>query len=137
MAPGTAGSAVTAVAYYYLCGSVGLAAWGIILVVVFALAVYAAGAMEEEWGKDPGRVVIDEAIGYLVTVALLPHGMWTAVWGFLAFRFFDVAKPPPIRRLEELPGGWGIVLDDVLAGVYGNLVIRAGMLVAAHLSGTE
>jgi len=135
VAPGTAASAVTAVAHYYLCGSVGLAGWGAILLVGFAVAVYAAGAMAQEWGKDPRRVVIDEAIGYLVTVALLPHGAWTAVLGFLAFRVFDVVKPPPIRRLEELPGGWGIVLDDVLAGVYGNLVIRAGILIAARLNG--
>ena len=137
VAPGTAGSAVTAVAYYYLCGSLGPAKWAVVLLVGFALSVYAAEVMAREWGKDPKRVVIDEAIGYLVTVTLLPHGMWTAVLGFVAFRIFDVVKPPPIRKLEELPGGWGIVLDDVLAGVYGNLVIRVGMLVVPHLTGAE
>jgi len=137
VAPGTAGSAVTAVAYYYLCGSLGPAGWAAVLLVGLAVSIFCADAMAREWGKDPKRVVIDEAIGYLVTVALLPHGLWTAVLGFLAFRVFDVVKPPPIRKLEELPGGWGIVLDDVLAGVYGNLVIRAGMLIAPHLTGAQ
>ena len=59
-----------------------------------------------------------------MTVAFLPHSFWIAFWGFLVFRFFDIAKPVPIRRLEGLPGGWGIVLDDVAAGIYSQILIR-------------
>ena len=104
--------------------------WRSFLGVVFAVAVYAAGALSAEWGEeDPGRVVIDEAAGYLVTVAFLPHSFWTAFWGFLVFRFFDIAKPVPIRRLEGLPGGWGIVLDDVAAGIYSQILIRVALAV--------
>ncbi|MEC7843355.1 MAG: phosphatidylglycerophosphatase A [Candidatus Latescibacterota bacterium] len=125
IAPGTAGSAVTAVAYYYLCASLNSVEWVLVLGAVFLVAVYTAGALGAEWGEeDPGRVVIDEAVGYLVTVAFLPHSFWIAFWGFLVFRFFDIAKPVPIRRLEGLPGGWGIVLDDVAAGIYSQILIR-------------
>jgi len=62
-----------------------------------------------------------------VTVALLPHDFWILVAGFVVFRVFDVVKPTPVRQLESLPGGWGIVADDVAAGVYGNLVLRVGI----------
>lgn len=119
-----------AVAYYLLGAALETAAWGVLLLVVFAVAVYTAGSMARAVGReggdheDPGVVVIDEAIGYLVTVAALPHGFWTAVAGFFLFRLLDIVKPPPCRWLEKLPGGWGIVLDDVAAGVYGQLILR-------------
>ena len=104
--------------------------------ITFGIAVYSAGSMARAVGekqgtedaKDPGIVVIDEAIGYLVTVAFLPHGFWTAAAGFFLFRFLDIVKPPPCRWLEKLPGGWGIVLDDVMAGVYGQLILRLLMV---------
>lgn len=132
IAPGTAGTAVIAIAYYLWGGLLEPVAWGLLLPTVFGIAVYTAGSMARAVGrergtekaKDPGLVVIDEAIGYLVTVAFLPHGFWTAVAGFFLFRFLDIVKPPPCRWLEKLPGGWGIVLDDVMAGVYGQLILR-------------
>ena len=98
--------------------------WFVVLTAVFFVGVYTAGELERTWGKDPRRVVIDEGMGFLVTVAFLPHGFWTAVVGFLLFRLLDILKPLPIRRLERLPGGWGIVADDVMAGLYGNAIIR-------------
>ena len=121
-----------AIAYYLWGAILASVAWGLLLPVVFGIAVYTAGSMARSVGhrqgigeaKDPGVVVIDEAIGYLVTVAFLPHGLWTAAAGFFLFRFLDIVKPPPCRWLEKLPGGWGIVLDDVMAGVYGQLVLR-------------
>ena len=128
LAPGTAGSAVAAVAYYYLSSSLGVLHWLALLAAAFAVGVYASTCMEREWGKDPGRVVIDEGVGYLVTVAFLPHSLGVAAAGFVLFRVFDIVKPPPVRQLERLPGGWGIVLDDVMAGVYGNLLIRGALL---------
>lgn len=133
VAPGTAGSAVAAVAYYGLGAGLGPAGWAITIAIVLLVGVPAADLAARDWGKDPRRVVVDEVAGYLVTVALLPHGFWMAVAGFFVFRVFDIVKPPPIRRLESLPGGWGIVADDVLAGVYGNLLIRAALWLAPHL----
>ena len=127
IAPGTAGSAATAIFYYFFCSSLGVATWLIVLVTIFSIAVYTAQEMEREWGKDPGRVVVDEAVGFLATVAFLPHSLWMALVGFFVFRALDITKPPPARRLEDLPGGWGIVVDDVVAGIYGNVLIRIGM----------
>ncbi|MDA0991225.1 MAG: phosphatidylglycerophosphatase A [Verrucomicrobia bacterium] len=132
VAPGTAGTAVIAVAYYLFGDGLGSATWAVLLAVTFGIAVYTAGSMAravgvaqgKEEAKDPGVVVIDEAIGFLVTVAALPHGFWTVVAGFFLFRLLDIVKPPPCRWLEKLPGGWGIVLDDVFAGVYGQLLLR-------------
>lgn len=75
--------------------------------------------------KDAAPIVGDEMIGYWTSVALLPYDVWTLWGGFLLFRLFDIFKPPPIRALQSLKKGWGIVLDDVLAGVYANLLLRA------------
>lgn len=72
--------------------------------------------------KDPGAVVFDEIVGMLVTYFLHPvHNPAVLVAGFLLFRIFDIAKPPPVRQAERFPGGWGIMADDIVAGVYANL----------------
>ena len=127
LAPATVGSALVAVIYFFLFSSLEVVGWILVLTTVFFVGVYTAQGMEREWGKDPGRVVIDEAVGYLVTVAFLPHSLGLAIAGFFVFRILDIAKPPPARQLERLPGGWGIVVDDVVAGVYGNLLLRVGV----------
>ncbi len=129
IAPGTAGSAVVAFLYYCFAAQLEAAGWVVVLVLVFAVAVYTAGMLARQWGDDPGRVVIDEAVGFLMTVAFLPHSFWMAVAGFFIFRVLDILKPPPARQLEVLHGGWGIVLDDVAAGIYGNLLIRLGLAI--------
>lgn len=129
IAPGTAGSAVVALLYYCFAAQLDAAGWVAVLVLVFAVAVYTAEMLARQWGDDPGRVVIDEAIGFLVTVAFLPHSFWMAMGGFFIFRVLDILKPPPARQLEALHGGWGIVWDDVAAGIYGNLLIRLGLAI--------
>ena len=85
---------------------------------VFRSGLYGEGR------EDPQQIVIDEFAGYFVTIIGLPHTTTGLVVGFVLFRLFDIAKPPPIRKVEDLPGGWGIVLDDVMAGVYANLAAR-------------
>ena len=105
------------------------------LTVAFAVGVYTADRAAPEWGKDPGQVVVDEGVGFLFTVALLPTGAATAITAFFAFRAFDIFKPPPARQLEALPGGWGIVVDDVVAGIYGNLVIRLLLYLVERVGG--
>ena len=85
-----------------------------------------AGAAEKAFGShDDKRIVIDEIAGYLVAAAWLPHTFAVAVTAFVLFRFFDVAKPLFIRSSQRLPGGWGIVADDILAGIVTNVIIRA------------
>lgn len=126
-APGTAGTAV-AMLIYLLLPEMSALGWGIFLILLFLLAVPAAYAGEALWGKDPGPVVIDEFVGYFVTVACLPFSVGLAIAGFFIFRVLDVLKPPPVRQTESLPGGWGVVVDDVVAGIYGNLILRGALL---------
>jgi phosphatidylglycerophosphatase A len=98
---------------------------GLVAAALFALGVWAAGRAEEFFGRvDPGQVVIDEVVGQMVTLLAHPRASWTwLLAGFLLFRVFDVIKPFPARRAEHIHGGWGIMLDDVVAGVYGLLVL--------------
>jgi phosphatidylglycerophosphatase A len=76
-------------------------------------------------GKDPGCVVIDEVVAMPITFFLIPiTSIWIAIAGFVLFRVFDIAKPPPARQLEKLPGGLGVMADDWAAAVYANLALR-------------
>jgi phosphatidylglycerophosphatase A len=95
------------------------------LVVFTAAAVWTAGLAERFFGeKDSGRIVVDEMAGFLVTLLFVPWRLETVIAGFLVFRFMDIFKPFPIRVLEKrLPGGWGVVGDDLLAGLYANGVM--------------
>ena len=81
---------------------------------------------------DPQCIVIDEVCGMFVSFLFIPMGWESVIAGFLLFRFFDVFKPPPIRLLERVPHGFGIVLDDVAAGIYANLVLQ-GLVRYVHL----
>lgn len=86
-------------------------------------------AIAEFGNKDPGRFVLDEAAGICLTILFLPtRSGWavgvTLAAAFLAFRVFDITKPPPARQLESLPAGWGILLDDLAAAIYANLVCQ-------------
>ena len=110
--------------FFLVSPPLGVVGWLVVLLVGFAVGVYTADKAAPEWGKDPGQVVVDEGVGFLFTVALLPTDIWTVIVAFFVFRVLDIIKPPPARQLEALPGGWGIVVDDVVAGIYGNLLIR-------------
>ena len=98
-----------------------------VLLAILLVGVWSADRVERELGKDPSAVVIDEVAGMLVTVAFLDVSITGGLAAFLIFRVLDVIKPYPAGRLEHLHGGPGIMLDDVMAGVYGNLIMRALM----------
>ena len=125
VAPGTAGS-FAALALYAIVRWIGSPlVEGLVIAAVFVAGVWAATRSERILGgTDPGPVVIDEVLGMLVTLATLPLSLTGVVTGFVLFRIFDVVKPYPARRLEDAPGGWGIMLDDAMAGVYAHLVLR-------------
>lgn len=110
--------------FFLVSPPLGVVGWLVVLLFAFAVGVYTADKAAPEWGKDPGQVVVDEGVGFLFTVSLLPTDIWTVIVAFFVFRVLDIIKPPPARQLEALPGGWGIVVDDVVAGIYGNLLIR-------------
>jgi phosphatidylglycerophosphatase A len=96
----------------------------ILTVVVTALGIWVGNIVEQDWGKDSYRVVIDEVAGMFISVLFVtPDWKWL-ITGFVLFRFFDIAKPLYIRRLEAWKGGWGVMMDDVLAGVYANIVLQ-------------
>ena len=101
---------------------------GIALLVVVPLAIWASGEAERELGHDAHPIVIDEAAGMLVAVLGVGHGAGSParflVAAFLLFRFFDIIKLYPINHLERLPGAWGVLLDDVGAGLYTNLILQ-------------
>jgi phosphatidylglycerophosphatase A len=95
------------------------------LLPLAALGVAAAGeAARDRRTADPPEVVIDEGIGMLLALALGPSGVTAALLTFGAFRVFDIVKPYPVRHLERLPGGWGIVADDVAAALYAAAAVR-------------
>jgi phosphatidylglycerophosphatase A len=124
IAPGTFGSLLALVLYYLIrCQQSTAIELGAIAVIV-AIGLWSATEAEHHFGGiDPGPVVIDEVVGMLITLALHPVNIWGAIVDFLTFRVLDVVKPWPARRLELLPGGFGVVLDDVMAGVYGNMIV--------------
>ena len=126
IAPGTLGTAV-AVPLAWALASLPEWQFAIVVIGVIALAIVTAERADRAWGThDSGRIVIDEVAGYLVTVALVDRSSWIVLLtGFVLFRLLDIVKPPPVRHLERLPGGWGVVLDDVAAGVIGMAVLWA------------
>ena len=126
-APGTAGSAV-ALFGYCLLPVLGSGAWVAILVALILISVPAAHSGAGLWGEDPPFVVVDEFAGYFVTVAFLPQSVGLGLAGFFVFRILDILKPFPARHSEGLPGGLGIVADDIIVGVYGNLLLRGGLV---------
>jgi phosphatidylglycerophosphatase A len=142
---GTYGSLVTSILllFGYLAlskacgqpsGMPGVVEWSLLLVAALiffsTLDIIAGRRVIEVFGrKDPGAFVLDEAAGICLTMLLLPrwpgwHEALPLAIGFVAFRVFDMWKPPPIRRLEQLPAGWGILADDLLAAVYANVICQ-------------
>ena len=126
LAPGTVGSLLGLALFALLHLIAGPPAALAGTLVVTAAGFWSAGTAERHFGRsDPGHVVIDEVAGQMLTLLVLPFGAGVAAAGFLLFRLFDILKPFPVRRLEGLPGGSGIMADDLMAGIYANLVLQA------------
>lgn len=125
IAPGTAGSVVGLMLFWVVRSAGSMWLEVTVLLAVTAVGVAAAYAAETRYRRrDPGLVVIDEVAGMLVTLLAVPVGLAGAVVGFLAFRLFDIVKPFPARQAERLPGGWGVMTDDLVAGVYAQGLLR-------------
>lgn len=101
----------------------------LITIAVTLLGVYVSNKVEPDWGEDSSRVVIDEVAGMLISLLFIPPNLYFLMAGFVLFRFFDIVKPLYIRKMEALPSGTGVMMDDVLAGVYANILLWVGYLV--------
>jgi phosphatidylglycerophosphatase A len=100
--------------------------YAIMVFVLMLGAFWASHVAERALGqKDDSRIIVDEMIGYWTTIAFLPKNCFYCLSGFVLFRILDSIKLPPYRWLERLPGGYGIVMDDVGAGVFANLILQA------------
>lgn len=125
VAPGTVGT-IAGAGFYFLMRNMPLPHYIIFVLVFIFMASWVADIAEEIFTEeDPQKVVIDEVAGFLVTMIGFQFNWILVVAGFILFRIFDIIKPFPIRQLEKrITGGFGIVLDDVLAGVYANIALR-------------
>ena len=134
VAPGTAGAAV-ALLVWWLCyrwlDTCTLFCTTICLIMLTtAVGVWTSNVMERYWGHDSRTVNIDEFVGTWIPLLVAPadtetHTLWLALMGFALFRAIDMWKPLGCRRLDRMPGGWGVMLDDVLAGLYALLIVAA------------
>ena len=124
IAPGTFGSAAGLAVFAAVRATGSTAVELATIVVLFAVGVWSGTVAERHFGGvDPGPVVMDEVVGMLITLALLPVNVTGAIVGFLVFRILDIVKPWPSAGFEKLPGGWGVMADDGMAAIYGNLVM--------------
>lgn len=98
----------------------------VITVVITLLGIYVSNKVEPDWGEDSSRVVIDEVAGMLITMVFIPANIYFLLAGLVLFRFFDILKPLGIRKMEDLGGGAGVMMDDILAGVYSNILLWIG-----------
>ena len=125
IAPGTLGTLVAIPVYYFL-SNISSPIYEITLIGFFFLSVWISENAEIYFGKkDDQRIVIDEMMGFLITMLWVPKTIRFIIIAFFLFRFFDILKPFPIRHLEKrFKGGFGVILDDVMAGVYGNIILQ-------------
>jgi phosphatidylglycerophosphatase A len=123
VAPGTFGSLIALAIIWFLIPAV----FYILIPVSIGLllvSVWSAGKSEEIFGKDGSQIVIDEVVGMAISLVFVPHQISYFIGAFFLFRFFDIFKLPPAKHAERIKGGWGVTLDDVVAGIYANLSLQ-------------
>ncbi|HWD87301.1 MAG TPA: phosphatidylglycerophosphatase A [Mucilaginibacter sp.] len=98
-----------------------------ITIAITLLGVWSSDVVAKVWGEDPAKVVIDEVAGMWISLLFLPVCWQYTLAGLILFRIFDIVKPLYIRKMENLRGGWGIMFDDVLAGVYANILLQTAL----------
>lgn len=125
IAPGTFGSAAGLAVFYAVRAGGSTVIELATIVVLFVIGIWSGTEAEHHFGGiDPGPVVLDEVVGMLITLALIPVNAAGAIVGFLIFRILDVVKPWPSGQMERLPGGLGVMADDGMAAIYGNLIMQ-------------
>jgi phosphatidylglycerophosphatase A len=135
--PGTWGTAVAFLisAMIYVSGVSDSLYIPIILTIAFyAAGLWSIGVLEDEWEDDDQRIVVDEMIGYWITIILIPISWTSLILAFFLFRAFDIVKPFGIRRFDEIKTNWAVLVDDVVAGIYANIALRIILLLIAWQS---
>ncbi len=124
IAPGTWGSLAALLIWYVIIGHISSITLIVLIAIIFALGVYTSSVTEINISKqDPSIIVIDEWVGQWIALLFLPKSILWGLAAFLLFRLFDIWKPYPIKKLDKMSGGLGIMLDDVLAGIYALVFI--------------
>ena len=130
-APGTFGSALGLAVFFAVRSTGSMSVEVAVILALFAIGIWSGTQAEHHFGGiDPAPVVMDEVVGMLITLAFLPVNVSGAIVGFLVFRVLDVIKPWPSGGMEKLPGGLGVMADDGMAAIYGNLVMRVLLALA-------
>ena len=135
-APGTVGSLAPAIVFW-LIPEISTVPFLLFCVFIFVIGVITSSITEKEFQKktgdstlhDPGIIVIDEIAGMLVALIALPKTLVIVIAAFILFRVFDIFKPFPVKNAQKLPAGWGIMADDVVAGVLSNVVLQICLLI--------
>ena len=128
IAPGTIGSIVGLLVFWLIKDSASFTVEILVVTILFFVGVWASTIVEQVLeSEDPGVVIVDEVVGMLVSLMLLPPTTTVIFLAFFLFRFFDIVKPYPARWCEQLACGWGIMMDDVVAGLYVNVLIHIAL----------
>ncbi len=128
-APGTAGTLFAAIVYFVLPDN-WFYGWQnsifalIIILIGSVISVFFISKAEEGLGHDNGKIILDEFWGYLIAILFLPKTLIIIIAAFILFRIFDILKPEPVDVLQKLPKGWGVMADDIMAGIYTNIVLQ-------------
>jgi phosphatidylglycerophosphatase A len=129
VAPGTITSLVVILAYKFFLYQLSWPLYLLILFLLFLVGVYTSTKFSAESNKkDPRKIVIDEACGQLLVLFRMSEAWFPVLASFILFRVFDIVKPYPIKKVEALPAGWGIMMDDVVAAIYAGVIINLYLL---------
>jgi len=125
LAPGTWASIAATICWYMLFKDANPITLPAISFMLFLIGVFASDTIVQDTREhDPSRVVIDEWVGQWLTFSMFPVNITTGIVGLVAFRIFDILKPGPVKWAERLPGGWGIMADDIVAGIMAFIVLK-------------
>ena len=132
---GTVAAVMYCIIWFLLPAGYDKSYWQVIItILIIAAGTWSAGILDSKWGKDSSKVVIDEVAGMAIALLCVPQQVLYVLISLVAFRFFDIVKPLGIRRTEQLPKGWGVMADDILAGVYAWIVVQAWLFIVDKLA---